>query len=1066
MKKFLVYLLILIGAVSIGFGTYMVVENKEAFAFVSTTKYVTVGEEFAIEYSWTQRKSDLKIGITDSSVVEYNASANKFVAKKGGITYVTFVLENAITNRNNSIQIFVGDGSLLTPFYISSAEQLSAIGHNDLYTLDKSYKLINKIDLNTSLATQYWLPIANNSAEGFVGNFDGNGYEIQNININEELYNSTYDTNYSFTNVGLFSKIGVLGKVANVKIDNLLVIGSEYKNVGAIAGLNYGTIERVEVRTATFNVDKVETLGGVVGLNESLEHNTDDEDAYSRTIARVDRASANVLIGANIEVSSTGGELILKNGVDGTVGGLIGKNYGGVVVYSYSMGKAYINDLTDYYGGLIGVNEYKGFIEHDSYKYSHTGAHVKDTYTTITLYDELTSSANTTVMGGLIGYNKDLSLTEGGNSVVNKIIGNYYNFTTFTQYTQDSNAVGVKLYVQDGEVLPYIDEQFIVVGGTNNNLKNQNFYVSYQDNADNVISWKFNSIWQISSSNNNGYPYLNYANVESSDDIQKIKTGADIDSLIQLRYMKLDEYREITADIFFSDLGDEVETWIPIGTKTKPFIGTLVGKVVDGVMPVIGDLIIDGDLAEDNTYGGLFGVIGEGASISNIRLDNIKITNYKYAGAVAGSNGLKNLLGGTISNVEIVGSSISGINSVGAVVGENFGIISNVSVEDFVGDFGMTRGNVVKLLPSDSGDYNVGGIVGINYSQIIDSMISGDVSVIASQIDDENPSSYSANVGGAAGYNLGSIKNVKIYAIKIASEKSISGYVGGIAGVNESEIDSVFAQSEISGDKDRVDSYVAGIIGHLTGNGTLRNAMVKGAGIIGYNAAGAIGKLNYSREGYRTKFEFESNGNIKLNNGNFVAVQYVGAQDVAITGEIIGGLVGTFENGIISDAYAITSQTGLSGSSEKSGLVANMPYSGSGNNVLTGVIQKAYNSTSFQGNGKNYAVSKSEFLKEPSGIINFITGLVVGFTQSRPSGYVLNYLFDDDVDGNAEKPASSDWLKDVSNALLRYDKYSPSTTGEMKSSSKYIDFTFNGADWEFGGNYPRLKTLISLNYYG
>jgi hypothetical protein len=67
----------------------------------------------------------------------------------------------------------------------------------------------------------------------FIGTFDGNGYTISNLTIN----------NTGAFNLGLFSWIGAAGTVNNVELLNgSLTAGSGYQNLGLLAGWNFGTI--------------------------------------------------------------------------------------------------------------------------------------------------------------------------------------------------------------------------------------------------------------------------------------------------------------------------------------------------------------------------------------------------------------------------------------------------------------------------------------------------------------------------------------------------------------------------------------------------------------------------------------------------------------------------------------------------------------------------------------------------------------------------------------------------------------------------------------------------------
>lgn len=114
--------------------------------------------------------------------------------------------------------------------------------------------------------------------------------------------------------------------------------------------------------------------------------------------------------------------------------------------------------------------------------------------------------------------------------------------------------------------------------------------------------------------------------------------------------------KSITAD------ATEGETFIPIGSETKPFTGNFDGNGV-----IISGLTVD----SNDSYVGLFGYVGAGAVISEVGLYKADIaTNYHYAGGIAGYNA------GNISSCFVHGS-ISGLKWVGGIAGYNAGVIEN-----------------------------------------------------------------------------------------------------------------------------------------------------------------------------------------------------------------------------------------------------------------------------------------------------------------------------------------------------------------------------------------------------
>ncbi|WP_448699344.1 beta strand repeat-containing protein [Mucilaginibacter sp. AW1-3] len=130
-----------------------------------------------------------------------------------------------------------GDGSAAAPFEITDAERLGRLP----YGLSSSYKLINDITTTSAAGTVV-----------FAGTLDGNGKKISGVTINS----ATTD------NVGYFGEIATTGTVKNLILDNLNVTGQN--NIGAVAGINRGTITNV---TVNGSISGGTAVGGIAGNN-------------------------------------------------------------------------------------------------------------------------------------------------------------------------------------------------------------------------------------------------------------------------------------------------------------------------------------------------------------------------------------------------------------------------------------------------------------------------------------------------------------------------------------------------------------------------------------------------------------------------------------------------------------------------------------------------------------------------------------------------------------------------------------------------------------------------------
>lgn len=212
----------------------------------------------------------------------------------------------------------------------------------------------------------------------------------------------------------------------------------------------------------------------------------------------------------------------------------------------------------------------------------------------------------------------------------------------------------------------------------------------------------------------------------------------------------------LTADINLKDI-----TWTPIGTdltNSYSYKGTF-----DGGGHTISGLTVTGS----NQYAGLFGCIGDGGTVKNVKLENVQITSdyqYAYVGGVAGNND------GAIENCSVSGS-VSGnstYNSVGGVVGQQFG--------------GSITGCSSSATVQGTG--SVGGVVGqTNSSATLTACYSTDNVTLESNGSDN----YYA--GGVVGSNGASCTLTACYATgKVTGTGTGTGsiYVGGVTGDNAS----------------------------------------------------------------------------------------------------------------------------------------------------------------------------------------------------------------------------------------------------------------------------------------
>lgn len=194
----------------------------------------------------------------------------------------------------------LGSGTQLDPYIIQTPQDLQNMNNN----LTAYYELGIDIDMSTF---GNFIPIGKVSPY-FTGFFDGKGYTISNLTIND-------NTNYA----GLFALVNNANSyIRNVKVENASVSNTTFNASILVSYLAIGTVENCTVSGTVTGVDYV---AGLIG------------HAYTNTLVKNCNSFANV----------TGNKYL---------GGFIGMNRG-TVENSYSTGT--VSNGT-YRGGFIGYN--------------------------------------------------------------------------------------------------------------------------------------------------------------------------------------------------------------------------------------------------------------------------------------------------------------------------------------------------------------------------------------------------------------------------------------------------------------------------------------------------------------------------------------------------------------------------------------------------------------------------------------------------------------------------------------------------------------------------------------
>ncbi|MFA6076271.1 MAG: filamentous hemagglutinin N-terminal domain-containing protein, partial [Negativicutes bacterium] len=334
--------------------------------------------------------------------------------------------------------------------------------------------------------------------------------------------------------------------------------------------------------------------------------------------------------------------------------------------------------------------------------------------------------------------------------------------------------------------------------------------------------------------------------------------------------------------------------FLPIGNG-MPFVGKFDGGVnLSGGNYTLSNLYINSSAQ----YVGLFGFVGNSATISNLVLNNPTITNNynsgaAYIGSVAGYNDGGTIAGITINNGTISATSANSDIFLGGVIGKNTGVVNNVTATAATITGSSVSGWWEKLY--------VGGIAGLNAGTISSAVLST-ITVSAS-----NPAAASILVGGAAGGNEGgTIDGITISNGMITGSNAINGGtdVGGLIGLNNSGgiiNNSYITGGTITGGGSGSNCYVAvgGGIGTNAG-GTITGVTITNAAITGYNSNGPFGVNVGGVVGYYPS------GTIIASTITSGVISASSLNNVANVGDIFGGggginnLHGCLRNGTIT----------------------------------------------------------------------------------------------------------------------------------------------------------------------
>ncbi|MBW6496744.1 MAG: T9SS type A sorting domain-containing protein, partial [Bacteroidales bacterium] len=228
-----------------------------------------------------------------------------------------------------------GDGSLENPFLVETAEQLNEIRNHPIFY----YKQIADIDLGVAPWNEEggWLAIGNDYYP-FWGSFDGNGFKISNLTINQPQggfqglfgfavgaqFKEIYIQNANITG---HSRVGILcGTIYDSQIENCFSSGEIYLQSNWAGGLT-GVAVQTQFSNSYSNANIHATGYSVGGLTGAIEDNSIIINCYAAGNVFGSRYVGGLAGWADYYIQVTNSYSVGYVGSHFDSGGLIGDGY-------------------------------------------------------------------------------------------------------------------------------------------------------------------------------------------------------------------------------------------------------------------------------------------------------------------------------------------------------------------------------------------------------------------------------------------------------------------------------------------------------------------------------------------------------------------------------------------------------------------------------------------------------------------------------------------------------------------------------------------------------------------
>lgn len=414
-----------------------------------------------------------------------------------------------------------GDGGKDAPFLIANIENLYWISQK-MDTWDKHFEQTADIDASATkrwVGGTGWNPIGTGKyrAEGYIedeavdvpfrGSYNGNGYVIDGLYIDRPLSN----------NIGLFGFV-YGGNIDSLGVTNIDITGGDCC-VGGLVGSQIKSV--VSNCYSTGTVSGNDGTGGLVGRAEGNLKN-----CYS-TANVSGRVNVGGLAGMTREASISNCYSTGNVTGDIAVGGLVGYNLS-TIVNSHSTGNVTGETLI---GGLIGSNYDEDAIINNSHSTGNvvgnaavgglvgyqSKAAINDSYSTGSVIGEIRvrGLVGVQVFSSSISNSYSSGSVKGGDIVgglvssqLESTISNSYSTGFVKGVDNTGGLVGIQEYSDVSDSFWDVESsgQPESTGGTGKTTAEMKTKTTFTE-----AGWDFVDIWDISSSENRGYPFLSDA---------------------------------------------------------------------------------------------------------------------------------------------------------------------------------------------------------------------------------------------------------------------------------------------------------------------------------------------------------------------------------------------------------------------------------------------------------------------------------------------------------------------------------------------------------------------------